>query len=79
MFPIIGIVVVFGAVIGGFLMEKGHILVLIQPSEIVTIVGAALGTLLIANPLHIIKAMMAGALGVLSPVQVSARRATWTR
>ena len=63
MLPIIGIVVVFGAVIAGYLMEKGHLLVLMQPSEMVTIVGAAIGTLLIANPMHIIKAMMAGVLG----------------
>ena len=34
MLPIIGIVVVFAAVITGFLMEKGHLLVLFQPSEI---------------------------------------------
>jgi len=65
MFAIIGIVVVFGAVIAGFLMEKGHLLVLFQPSEMVTIGGAALGTLLIANPIHILKAMIAGVLGVL--------------
>jgi chemotaxis protein MotA len=65
MFAIIGIVVVFGAVIAGFLMEKGHLLVLLQPSEMVTIGGAALGTLLIANPLHILKAMIAAVLGVL--------------
>jgi chemotaxis protein MotA len=74
MLPIIGIVVVFGAVIAGFLMEKGHILVLIQPSELVTIVGAAIGTLLIANPVYIIKAMLAGALGVLSPSKFSKPR-----
>jgi flagellar motor component MotA len=30
MLPIIGLVVVFGSVIAGFLMEKGHILVLLQ-------------------------------------------------
>ena len=65
MFAIIGIVVVFGAVVGGFLMEKGHLLVLFQPSEMVTIGGAALGTLLIANPIHILKSMIAGVLGVL--------------
>ena len=41
---------VFGAVIGGFLMEKGHILVLIQPAELLIIAGAATGTLLVANP-----------------------------
>ena len=65
MFAIIGIVVVFGAVVAGFLMEKGNLLVLIQPSEMITIGGAAIGTLLIANPIHIIKAMIAGVLGVL--------------
>jgi chemotaxis protein MotA len=69
MFPIIGIVVVFGAVIAGFLMEKGHLLVLFQPSEVVTIAGAAIGTLLIANPMHILTAMLAGILGVLKPSQ----------
>ncbi|HEV2646458.1 MAG TPA: flagellar motor stator protein MotA [Acidobacteriaceae bacterium] len=63
MFAIIGIVVVFGAVVAGFLMEKGHLLVLFQPSEMVTILGAALGTLLIANPIHIVKGMIAGILG----------------
>ena len=65
MFAIIGIVVVFGAVVAGFLMEKGHLLVLFQPSEMVTIGGAALGTLLIANPIHILKSMIAAILGVL--------------
>ena len=65
MFAIIGLVVVFGAVLGGFLMEHGPLAVLIQPAEFLTIIGAALGTLLVANPLHIIKAMIASVLGVL--------------
>ena len=55
MFAIIGIVVVIGAVIGGFLMEKGHIQVLIQPAELLILGGAAIGTLLVANPIHILK------------------------
>jgi chemotaxis protein MotA len=67
MLPIIGVVIVFAAVIVGFLMEKGHLLVLVQPSELVTIVGAAIGTLIVANPIHIIKAMIAGIGGALSP------------
>jgi chemotaxis protein MotB len=54
MFSIIGIVVVFGCVVGGFLMEHGNLKVLIQPAELVTILGAAIGTVLIANPLHIL-------------------------
>jgi chemotaxis protein MotA len=51
MFSILGILVVFGAVIGGFLMEKGKLLVLVQPSELVIIGGAAIGTILVANPM----------------------------
>lgn len=66
MFSIIGIVVVFGAVIGGFLMEKGHLLVLVQPSEFLTIGGAAIGTVLTANPMRILKKIVGGLTGVLS-------------
>jgi chemotaxis protein MotA len=55
MFVIVGLVVVFGAIIGGFLMEKGHLLVLMQPSELVIIGGAAVGTLLVSNPARVIK------------------------
>jgi len=66
MFAIVGIVLVFGAVLGGFLMEKGHIEVLIQPAEVLIIVGAATGTLLVANPVHIIKGIMGGLKGVLA-------------
>jgi chemotaxis protein MotA len=64
MFVIIGIVVVFGAVIAGYLMEHGNLKVLIQPAELVIIGGAAVGTVLIANPLHILKAIAGGIGGV---------------
>jgi len=62
MFVIIGIVVVFGCVIGGFLMEHGNLKVLIQPAELLIIGGAAAGTVLIANPLHILKKILSGVL-----------------
>lgn len=65
MFAIIGILVVIGAVIGGYLMEHGELMVLMQPAELVIIGGAALGTLLIANPLSTIIAIIHGILGVL--------------
>jgi chemotaxis protein MotA len=57
--------VVFGSIITGFLMEKGHILVLLQPAELLIIAGAASGTLLAANPLHIIKDIANGLAGIL--------------
>jgi chemotaxis protein MotA len=65
MFAIIGIVLVFVSVVGGFLMEKGHIQVLLQPAELLIIAGAASGTLLAANPSHIIKEIAGGLVGVL--------------
>ncbi|MBZ5659261.1 MAG: flagellar motor stator protein MotA [Acidobacteriia bacterium] len=60
MFSIIGIVVVFGAVIAGYLMEHGNIKVLMQPAELIIILGAAIGTVLIANPMHILKKIGSG-------------------
>jgi chemotaxis protein MotA len=64
MFAIIGIVVVFGAVVGGYLMEHGNLRVLLQPSELLIIGGASMGTVLIANPLHILKDIAGGIGGV---------------
>src|SRR5712692_5194386 len=64
MFAIIGILVVFGAVVGGYLMEHGHIQVLLQPAELLIIGGAGAGTVLVANPLHVLKQIAAGIVGV---------------
>jgi chemotaxis protein MotA len=64
MFAIIGIVVVFGAVVGGYLMEHGNLKVLLQPAELLIIGGAGAGTVLIANPMHILKQIAGGIVGV---------------
>lgn len=53
-----GILVVFGAVFGGYLMEGGHVLVLVQPAEFVIIGGAALGSILIGTPMAVLKSMI---------------------
>jgi|YNPNPStandDraft_1061719.scaffolds.fasta_scaffold04077_8 chemotaxis protein MotA len=58
MFSIIGIVVVLGAVIGGFLLEKGNLHVLFQPAEFMIIFGAAIGSLLIASPPRVLSAII---------------------
>jgi len=60
MFAIAGIVVVFAAVIGGFLMEHGNLKVLLQPAELLIIGGAGMGTILTANPPSILKAILGG-------------------
>jgi chemotaxis protein MotA len=64
MFSIIGIVVVIAAIMGGYLMEHGNVRVLLQPAELLIIAGAAIGTVLIANPLHILKKIAFGIVGV---------------
>ena len=65
MFVIIGILVVFGAVLTGYLMEHGHIAVLLQPAELLIIAGAGAGTLLVANPLRTLKKIVSGVMGAI--------------
>jgi len=50
MIIIIGLIIVFGAVIGGFVMEGGNVLLLMQIAEFVIIGGAALGSLIVMSP-----------------------------
>ncbi len=78
MFAIIGIVVVLGAIVAGYLMEHGNLMVLLQPAELIIIGGAALGTLLIANPMHIIKAIVGQLTGILKPSPFGKKRYTET-
>jgi chemotaxis protein MotA len=66
MLALIGILVVIGAIAGGYLMEHGKLLVLMQPAELIIIGGAAMGTLLIANPLPVIIRILKGITGTLS-------------
>jgi chemotaxis protein MotA len=51
MISLIGIVVVLGAIAGGYLMEHGKFLVLVQPAELLIILGSAIGTVIVANPI----------------------------
>jgi chemotaxis protein MotA len=74
MFSIIGILVVFGAVVGGFLMEKGSLLVLVQPAELVIIGGAAMGTVLVGNPPHILKKLLGGIMGAFTGSSFTQKR-----
>ncbi len=66
MLAIIGALVVIGTVFGGYLMEGGHLAVLIQPIELLIIGGAALGSLLISAPMSLIKEMMGHVIGVIT-------------
>jgi chemotaxis protein MotA len=60
MFAVIGYVIVFGAILGGFAMEGGAIAILIQPVEFMIIGGAAIGALVVGTPIKILMAMLNG-------------------
>jgi len=60
MLVIVGTIIVFGAVAGGYLMAGGHFGVLFQPNEFVIILGAALGAFVIGNTKANLKAVGAG-------------------
>jgi chemotaxis protein MotA len=74
MFAIIGIVVVFGCIVAGYLMEHGNLKVLMQPAELVIIGGAAAGTVFIANPLNTLKDIVRGVAGVFGSSHYSEKR-----
>jgi chemotaxis protein MotA len=62
---IFGSIVVVSCVIGGFVLEGGHVLALWHPTEILIIVGSGLGAFLTSNPTKIVKQSFADALGVI--------------
>lgn len=71
MFVIIGTFVVLVSIIGGLVIAGGNPLALIVPAEYIIIGGAALGSLLIANPLPVLKRIISGVLGTLKGAKVN--------
>jgi chemotaxis protein MotA len=66
-FTIIGLVIVIGSVIGGYVMHHGKIAVLWQPTEFIIIGGAGLGAFIVANGIGVLKASLAATIGLLKP------------
>ena len=62
MFQIIGIVLLFGAVFGSFLMSGGNMAVVMEalPHELMCIFGAAIAAFLVGNSMTVIKATAGG-------------------
>ncbi len=65
MLTIAGAVIVLAGVLGGFVLEGGPILLLLQPAELLIIGGAAIGSILIATPVKVLKGLAARLPGVL--------------
>ena len=55
MLTIIGLAVVICSVLGGFVLAGGNPAALLQPSEIIVIVGTAIGTVLASTPSPVLK------------------------
>ena len=62
----VGMLVVLGAVLGGYMMHGGEVGVLIQPSEFVIILGAGLGSVLISTPIKVVIQILQSLTKVLS-------------
>src|SRR5947209_5526487 len=69
MLALVGILLVFGAVFGGFLLERGNPYVLIQPAELLIIGGSATGIVLISNSPAVIRKMLIGVAAAFRPPQ----------
>jgi len=67
MLALLGILLVLGAVFGGFLLERGNPWVLMQPAELLIIGGSGIGIILAANSPAVIRKMIRGILAVLRP------------
>ncbi len=67
MFLIIGLVIVIGSVIGGYVMHHGKVSILWQPTEFIIILGAGIGSMIMANPPAVLKNIAAGVIGLLKP------------
>lgn len=67
MIALLGLFVVIGSVIGGFTVAGGHVPALFHVSEIITICGTALGTVLVSTPTSVLKGMIGKVVGVLKP------------
>lgn len=64
MLQIIGTLVVLGSTTVGFLWAGGHLLALWHPTEILIILGGALGAFLIGNPIKVVKTAFKDALSL---------------
>ena len=71
MFILVGIGVVIGSILVGFLIAGGNLLLLLQWSEMIVIGGAAIGSILIASPLSLIKKIIAEIPKAISPSHYS--------
>lgn len=65
MTSIVGLILVMGCVLGGYMMHHGDVGVLNQPHEFIIILGSAAGALVVSTPIKTIKSMLGQLKGLL--------------
>ena len=65
MLVLLGLAMVLGSVVTGYLMHHGKLGVLWQPNEFIILGGAGLGSMIMANPMPVIKGVFAQLAGLL--------------
>lgn len=73
MFVIIGLLIVFGSVLAGYMLHQGEIAVLLQISEIMIICGAGIGALVVGNPPAVVRRILTESANLLRPDRYTER------
>ncbi len=71
---IIGVLIVLGCVLGGFVLEKGNLHALFQPVELLIILGAAVGAMIISSPFKLLKEIAACFKGMVTPKHYDSKK-----
>ena len=64
---ILGAIVVIGCILAGYTMHGGVVMALYQPSEVLIICGAALGAMIISNPISVSLGVVKSAGALMTP------------
>jgi chemotaxis protein MotA len=72
-FVIIGLLIVFGSVLAGYVLHQGEIAVLLQISEIMIICGAGIGALVVGNSPAVVRRILAESAKLLRPDRYTER------
>ncbi|HMN43145.1 MAG TPA: flagellar motor stator protein MotA [Povalibacter sp.] len=62
---VLGFAIIFGCVFGGFALHGGELAVIWQPVELIIIIGAGVGAIVLGNPRHVLAEMWLQIRGVM--------------